>query len=133
MSSLQYISTAKLHRCEIRSRLHVFPFSLHPLAFILRPTVAVAHPKPHAGAEDSAEAAGAVKGLQGKINTLTNLLVLEVVFWAHNQLTVDHLVNVTVIGQCLKFGLCPSFSVIFDHRIHGGKGICSWGRVKRKG
>ena len=58
MSSLQYISTAKLHRCEIRSRLHVFPFSLHPLAFILRPTVAVAHPKPHAGAEDSAEAAG---------------------------------------------------------------------------
>ena len=82
-------------------------------------TVAVAHPKPHAGAENSAEAAGAVKGFQGKINTLANLLVLEIVFGAHNQLAVDPLVNVTVIGQCLKFGLCPRFPVIFDHRTHG--------------
>jgi hypothetical protein len=81
-------------------------------------TIAVFHPKTHAGAKDGAKLMGAVEAFQGKVGTLTDLFVLEVVFGAHNEFAADHLMHIAVVGQGLQFGFSPDLGGFFHHCVH---------------
>jgi hypothetical protein len=83
-----------------------------------RAAIAVGHPKAHTGAKDGAQAMSAIETREGEVEPFANPLVLEVVFWAHNQFALDHLMKVTIVGQRRQLRLGPGSCGFIHDRAH---------------
>src|SRR5205823_9529290 len=85
---------------------------------IRRSAVAILHPEAGAGVEDYSEPVvlGVVAQSQKKAGG--DISVLKVVFGAHDQFSIDHFVNETVLRQSFQFSLGPDFRWCFGRSVH---------------